>query len=90
MVRFALETGLCRSNVTGLQWSPVDIVRRVALPHPDQANAKETITVPLSDTTVTVLQRRLAKRWAPEYVDSVFVRHGRPVYQTVTDAWCRR
>ncbi|WP_017923804.1 tyrosine-type recombinase/integrase, partial [Burkholderia glumae] len=34
MARFSLETGLRRSNVTGLQWSQVDIVRRVAWIHP--------------------------------------------------------
>jgi integrase len=34
MVRFSLETGLRRSNVTGLQWSQVDLVRRTAWIHP--------------------------------------------------------
>ncbi|WP_423377989.1 tyrosine-type recombinase/integrase [Burkholderia sp. LMG 32019] len=87
MARFSLETGLRRSNVTGLQWSQVDIVRRVAWIHPDQAKAKKAITVPLSDTAIAVLRRQLAKKRAPECVDSVFVYHGRPVYQTVTAAW---
>ncbi|QKM48886.1 Tyrosine recombinase XerC [Burkholderia glumae] len=87
MARFALETGLRRSNVTGLQWSQVDIVRRVAWIHPDQAKAKKAITVPLSDTAIAVLLRQRAKKRAPEFVDSVFVYHGRPVYQTVTEAW---
>jgi len=87
MARFALETGLRRSNVTGLQWSQVDIVRRVAWIHPDQAKAKKAITVPLSETAIAVLRRQLAKKRAPEFTDSVFVYHGRPVYQTVTEAW---
>jgi integrase len=30
IVRFSLETGLRRSKVTGLQWSQVDLVRRMA------------------------------------------------------------
>ena len=30
MARFSLETGLRRANVTGLQWSQVDLVRRTA------------------------------------------------------------
>ncbi len=87
MARFALETGLRRSNVTGLQWSQVDIVRRVAWIHPDQAKAKKAITVPLSETAIAVLLRQRAKKRAPEFADSVFVYHGRPVYQTVTEAW---
>ncbi|WP_257146379.1 tyrosine-type recombinase/integrase [Burkholderia sp. JKS000303] len=87
MARFSLETGLRRSNVTGLQWSQVDLVRRVAWIHPDQAKAKKAITVPLSDTAISVLRRQLGKKRAPECVDSVFVYHGRPVYQTVTEAW---
>lgn len=87
MARFSLETGLRRSNVTGLQWSQVDIVRRVAWIHPDQAKAKKAITVPLSDTAIAVLRRQLTKKRAPEFIDSVFVYHGKPVYQTVTAAW---
>lgn len=46
---FGLETGLRRANVTGLQWSQVDLVRRVALIHPDQAKARKAITVPVSN-----------------------------------------
>ncbi|WP_269766465.1 tyrosine-type recombinase/integrase [Burkholderia ubonensis] len=87
MARFSLETGLRRSNVTGLQWSQVDIVRRVAWIHPDQAKAKKAITVPLSDTAIAVLRRQLAKQRAPGFVDSVFVYQGKPVYQTTTAAW---
>lgn len=87
MARFSLETGLRRSNVTGLQWSQFDMVRRVAWIHPDQAKAKKAITVPLSDTAIAVLRRQLAKKRVPEFVDSVFVYHGKPVYQTVTAAW---
>lgn len=87
MARFSLETGLRRSNVTGLQWSQVDIVRRVAWIHPDQAKAKKAITVPLSDTAIAVLRRQLPKKRSPEFADSVFVYHGKPVYQTVTAAW---
>jgi len=30
MTRFSLETGLRRSNVTGLLWSQVDLARRTA------------------------------------------------------------
>ncbi len=39
MARFALATGLRKSNVTGLQWTQVDLDRRVAWIHADQAKA---------------------------------------------------
>ena len=87
MARFALETGLRRANVTGLQWSQVDLVRRVAWIHPDQAKARKAITVPLSETAVAILRRQFPKPRLPEHVDSVFVYRGAPVYQTVTAAW---
>ena len=87
MAQFSLETGLRRANVTGLQWSQVDVARRVAWIHPDQAKARKAITVPLSDTAVAILRRQLPKKREPEYVDSVFVYRGKPVHQTTTAAW---
>jgi integrase len=87
MAQFSLETGLRRANVTGLQWSQVDLVRRVAWIHADQAKARKAITVPLSDTAVVVLRRQLAKTRKPAHVDSVFVYRGAPVHQTTTAAW---
>lgn len=52
MARFSLETGLRRSNVTGLHWSQVDLARRTARVHADQAKAIKAIAVPLSATAV--------------------------------------
>ena len=40
MMAFSLATGLRKANVTGLQWTQVDLVRRVAWIHPDQAKAR--------------------------------------------------
>lgn len=87
MAQFSLETGLRRANVTGLQWSQVDLVRRVAWIHPDQAKARKAITVPLSETAVAVLRRQLPKKRRQEHVESVFVYRGRSVRQTTTAAW---
>ncbi|MEK6370853.1 MAG: site-specific integrase [Burkholderia gladioli] len=87
MARFSLETGLRRSNVTGLQWSQIDLARRVAWIHPDQAKARKAITVPLSDVALAVLQRQQGAPRAPGCRDSVFVYRGRPVHQTSTLAW---
>ncbi len=87
MAQFGLETGLRRANVTGLQWSQVDLIRRVAWIHADQAKARKAITVPLSDTAVAVLRRQLPKQRHPAHLESVFVYKGKPVYQTTTAAW---
>jgi len=82
MVRFSLETGLRRSNVTGLQWSQVDLVRRMAWIHPDQAKARKAIPVPLSSVAVAVLRKQIGKHQA-----NVFSFRGKPVYQVSTKAW---
>ena len=51
--------GLRRTNVTGLQWSQVDMVRRMASIHPEQAKAPKAIAVPLNADAVTVIRRWL-------------------------------
>ncbi len=60
MAQFTLETGLRRSNVTGLEWSQIDLEKRMAWIHTDQAKASKAIAVPLSDTAIAILERRLA------------------------------
>jgi integrase len=82
MVRFSLETGLRRSNVTGLEWSQVDLARRTAWIHPDQAKARKAIAVPLSAAAVVVLRDQIGKH--PTYVFSF---RGKPVHQVNTKAW---
>ncbi len=57
MVRFTLATGLREANVTGLEWSQVDLIRKVAWIHPDQAKAKKAIGVPLNLDAALVLDR---------------------------------
>ncbi len=41
MALFTLATGLRERNVTGLKWEQVDLQRRCAWIHPDQAKAKK-------------------------------------------------
>ncbi|KAG0189556.1 hypothetical protein DFQ28_003277 [Apophysomyces sp. BC1034] len=53
----------------------------------DQAKARKAIAVPLSDTAITVLREQLVKKRNAEYIGSVFVYQGKPVYQTATAAW---
>ncbi len=81
-VRFSLETGLRRSNVTGLQWSQVDLVRRTAWIHPDQAKARKAIPVPLSNVAVLTLRKQIGKHQV-----NVFTFNGKPVNQVNTKAW---
>jgi len=58
MAIFALSTGLRAANITGLCWGQVDLERKQALVHPDQAKARRAIAVPLNDTALKVLERQ--------------------------------
>lgn len=82
MAHFSLETGLRRSNVTGLQWSQVDLVRKSAWIHPDQAKARKAIPVPLSDAAVAILSKQVGK-----HLLNVFTFNGNTVHQVNTKAW---
>ena len=82
MARFTLETGLRRGNVTGLLWSQVDLTRRCAWIHPDQAKARKPIAVPLTAAAVVVLRQQLGK-----HETHVFSYKGRSVTQVNTKAW---
>jgi integrase len=61
MMRFALETGLRRHNVTHLEWAQVDLDKRIAWIHPDQAKAEKAIGVPLSNEAVLILRGQVGK-----------------------------
>src|SRR5471032_2803427 len=82
MAQFSLETGLRRSNVTGLQWSQVDLVRRLAWVHPDQAKARKAIAVPLNAEAAQIVRKRLGK-----HSTHVFSFRGQPIRQVSTKAW---
>ena len=82
MAKFSLETGLRKSNVTGLQWSQVDLVRRCAWIHPDQAKARKAIAVPLSAAAVIVLREQIGV-----HAEFVFAFRGKPIRQVNTKAW---
>lgn len=82
MARFSLATGLRKGNVTGLQWSQVDLKRRVAWFHADQMKNKKTLAVPLNAEAVLVLRRQEGK-----HPTRVFTYRGKPVHQVNTKAW---
>lgn len=82
MAEFSLQTGLRRTNVTHLEWSQVDIQRKTAWVHPDQAKNRKALAVPLSEKACLILikQRDIDPQW-------VFPFRGSPVHQTSTKAW---
>lgn len=82
MARFALATGLRESNVTGLEWSQVDLARRVAWIHPDQAKARKAIGISLNRDAVLVLRRQQG-----EHPTRVFTYQGQPVSKAGGNAW---
>ncbi|OOH80753.1 integrase [Leptospirillum ferriphilum] len=82
IVRFSLATGLRMRNVLGLTWSQVDMGRRVAWIHPDQAKARRAISVPLSDEAVDVIRKQLGK------CDThVFSFNGKPIQRVNNRGW---
>ena len=82
MAAFSLSTGLRASNVTGLRWSQVDLVRRLAWVHADQAKARKAIPVPLNAEAVLLVRKRLG-----DYATHVFSFRGAPITQVSTKAW---
>ena len=82
MVRFSLATGLRESNVTGLEWSQVDLTRRMAWIHADQAKAGRPIGVPLNKEAVVLLREQQGN-----HKQYVFSYKGRPVKKANTKAW---
>lgn len=82
LVIFALSTGLRQSNVTNLEWSQVDLERKSAWIHPDQAKARKAIHVPLNSIALAVLFRQIGK-----HSSRVFTYKGRPIAWANTSAW---
>lgn len=74
-VRFALLTGLRRSNVFNLTWDKVDLARGTVIVEADEAKAGQRILVPLNSAARALLQA------LPE------PREGR-VWGDVTRVWC--
>lgn len=82
MASFSLATGLRASNVTGLQWQEINLLKEHAWIHPDEAKAKKAIPVPLNEDAMAVLRARLGSH--PQYV---FTYKGDPIKQCNTKAW---
>jgi integrase len=65
-------------------WDQVDMPRRIAWVHPDQAKARKAIAVPLNDTAMNVLTRRMG-----QHSEFVFTYKGKRIKQVCTRAWHR-
>jgi integrase len=74
MVKFSLSTGLRKANVTGLTWSQIDINRKCAWIHPDQAKAGNAIPVPLNQESLAIIREQIGK-----HLTHVFTYHGNPI-----------
>ncbi len=82
MATFALSTGLRAANVTGLTWEQVDLSRKLAWVHPDQAKGRRAIPVPFNEAADEVVRRQAGAH--PVYV---FAFRGKPLTQLTTKAW---
>lgn len=82
MARFSLLTGLRESNVTKLEWNQIDLQRRVAWIHPDQAKAGKAIGVPLNDEVVNIVRSQVGND-----LHYVFVYKGKAVLRANNHAW---
>lgn len=82
MAKFSLATGLREKNVTDLEWSQLDLTRKLAWIHPDQAKAKKAIPVPLNADAVAVIRGQIGK-----HPTRVFTYHGQPVKRCNNHGW---
>lgn len=82
MVLFALATGLRQRNVLQLEWSQVDMRRKLAWVHSDQAKGRRAFSVPLNAIAMDVLRRCKGR-----HPIRVFTYRGKPLAWANTKAW---
>lgn len=82
LVLFSLATGLRQANVLKLEWSQVDLDRRVVWFHGDQMKNMSDHHVSLNDTAYDVLAGQLGK-----HPTRVFTLNGKPIANANTRAW---
>lgn len=59
VVKFALATGLRRSNIINMEWQQIDMQRRVAWVNPEDSKSNRAIGVALNDTACKVLRDQI-------------------------------
>jgi integrase len=88
LVRFSLATGVRKHNGTHLEWSQVDLVRRVAWIEADQAKAGKLIALQLNDEALAVLkaQRSQHRRWVFPFRGKAMDNPAQKAYKTAVKA----
>lgn len=84
MARLSLATGLRQSNVKGLRWDQVDLVRRVLNFDGSVMKNGRDFSLPLSDEAVAVIRENLG-----QHATFVFTYQGRPITQIAHATWKR-
>lgn len=85
MAEFSLETGLRKTNVIELEWSQIDLGRRVLTIEVDQVlKSTSAFSIPLSDKAVEIINAQFGKN--RKYV---FTYNGNPVTEVNTKAWAK-
>jgi integrase len=81
---FSIATGVRENNALELEWSQVDMRRRVAWFYGDQMKGRVAHGIPLSDAAIAALEERRGahKTYVFAHPDS-----GRPLYKASNRAW---
>lgn len=101
VVKFALSTGLRRSNIINMEWQQIDMQRRVAWVNPEDSKSNRAIGVALNDTACKVLRDQIGNhhKWVfvhmksgyrPDGTATPAVRKMRVDDQRAWNAACRR
>ncbi|EPU3839107.1 site-specific integrase [Providencia stuartii] len=78
VVRFALATGLRRSNIINLEWQQIDMQRKVAWIYPEDSKSGKAIGVALNDTACQVLRDQIGNhhKWVFVHKEATYKSDG--------------
>jgi len=83
VVKIALATGLRKTNLLSLRWDQIDMQRKIAWIHADEAKGKRDIAIPLNQDALDALHGQIGK-----HQEFVFSYAGRP-FHIDNDTWKR-
>lgn len=83
LVIFSLCTGLRKSNVLSLNWSQIDLRRRVAWYHADETKSGRELGCALNDTAMSIIEKNLGRHRERVFLNS----QGRPVQAISHRLW---
>ncbi len=82
VIRLALATGLCKSNLLGLKWSQLDMQRQCAWIYGDEAKGKKDFSIPLNKDALEVLRHQMG-----QHQEYVFSYRGVPIKSIDHGTW---